>query len=336
MRFCLSSAAIVFALTALAAEKSAAYPGGEHHSSGGSGGSGSGSGSSGSGSRSSGGSGGASSGNVIHSNNSGSIGNNVIRSNGGNVIKNSGSNGSIGSGSGANNSLHINSGSKPIVKSNPAPKVLNSNSSKNLLSDKDHSKDHISKSTSHDLANHSDKSKHFHSNPKYTYHHEHGKSWNKDEWAHCWNRWWCFHNGHIFLSGIECWWDPDVSQWCAYSEGDSIPEDYLVKGETPPAVSDSIRIAHAADAEAPLSYALNEYSYQIQPGDHQDLTTDRTWVIAFNRGGDFGNAEYSLEPGIYTFGPSDHGWELYHTSAAEDSSGSSAEASPLPKNPLPK
>jgi hypothetical protein len=330
MKLSFRSAALALALALLACGPSAAYAASGHPSGGGGGGGGSGGSSHPSGGSSSFG------GNAIHSNSSGSISSNVIHNNGGNVIKNNGSNGVISNNSGGSGSIHINSSNKAVLKSNPAPKTLNTKSTKNVLSDKDHSKDHSSKSTSHDPSNHSDKIKHFHSNPKYTYHHEHGHSWDKDEWAHCWNRWWCFHNSHIFLGGVECWWDPDVSQWCVYNEGDSIPEDYLVKDETPPAVTDSIRIAHAADAEAPLSYALNEYSYQIEPGDHQDLTTDRTWVIAFNRGGDFGDAEYTLESGTYTFGPSDHGWELFHTSAADESSGSSAEASRLPKNPLPK
>ena len=171
---------------------------------------------------------------------------------------------------------------------------------------------------------------------KYAYQHKPGQHWDKDEWAHCWNRWWCFHNNHVFFNGSWCWWDPDVLQWSVYNEGDSIPEDYLVKGETPPAASDSIRIASPDDAGAPLSYALNEYSFQINPGDHQDLTADRTWVISFNRGGNFGDAEYTLETGEYTFGPSDHGWDLFHTSAAERATESAPPESSLPKNPLPK
>jgi hypothetical protein len=35
-----------------------------------------------------------------------------------------------------------------------------------------------------------------------------------------------------------------------------------------------------------------------------------TQVIAFKRGGSFGNARYTLEPGTYRFVATDHGWDL--------------------------
>jgi hypothetical protein len=352
MRIWISSAVAFLALTAFMVGNSAAYPGSGNSGSGNSGGGNTGSGGGGGGGHSSssgGGSGGhssssGSSGSSGRSSSNGGSSNGNDRSRNSNSSGHSSNNGSIGSG-GGNNSIHINSGNKTVLKSNPAPKIVNSNTSKNALSDKDHSKDHSkdhgskdngSKSTSHDHSNHNDKDHHYHSNPKYTYHHEHGQHWDKDEWNHCWNRWWCFHNNHVFYNGAMCWWDPDVSQWSVYNEGDTIPEDYLVKDEAPPAASDSIRIASPADAGAPLGYTLNEYSFEIKPGDHQDLTTDRTWVISFNRGGDFGDAEYTLDTGEYTFGPSDHGWELFHTSATDEATQSSAPESSLPKNPLPK
>lgn len=203
------------------------------------------------------------------------------------------------------------SSSKIVLKSNPPPKVAKSNDAKNVLSSKDHSSDHKDNGSKGTGKDHSG-DKHYKGNPHYTYHHEKGKKWDKDEWNHCWYRWWYFHNSHQFINGSWCWWDPDVSQWTVYREGESIAEDYLVKDETPPAASAAIRIELPGDSEAPLSYTLNEYNFQIKPGDHQDLTTDRTWVIAFNRGGDFGDAEYTLDSGVYTFGPSDHGWELFH------------------------
>ena len=41
-------------------------------------------------------------------------------------------------------------------------------------------------------------------------------------------------------------------------------------------------------------------------------------MIQFDRGGDFGNAQYVLDSGEYFFGESDHGWELYHLDTATD------------------
>ncbi len=178
-------------------------------------------------------------------------------------------------------------------------------------------------------------SQHYHSNSNYHYQHQPGKPWDKNEWQHCWSRWWYFHNNHVFYNGSWCWWDPDYSRWTVYTEGDTIPEDYYIKDKTPPG-GDAIRIVSPAELDATLSYAVNGFPFQIKPGDHQDLPTDRTWVIAFNRGGDFGNAEYTLEPGEYTFGSSDRGWELSRATASEEPTDPAPAESGLPKNPLPK
>jgi hypothetical protein len=242
-------------------------------------------------------------------------------------------------GGSSSGSSHSNTG-KIMVNPNPAPKVVHSNHSDDAHKDKDHSKDvHTDSgkhtSTNHDHSNRTVNSQHYHSNSNYHYHHQPGKPWDKNEWQHCWNRWWYFHNNHVFYNGSWCWWDPDYSRWTVYTEGDTIPEDYYIKDETPPG-GDAIRIVSPAELDATLSYAVNGFPFQIKPGDHQDLPTDRTWVIAFNRGGDFGNAEYTLEPGEYTFGSSDRGWELSRATASEEPTEPAPAESGLPKNPLPK
>ena len=73
-----------------------------------------------------------------------------------------------------------------------------------------------------------------------------------------------------------------------------------------------IEITNPATSGATLSYVLNDVTYSIPPGYSQNLTLDRSWVISFSRGGNFGPARYGLEPGLYTFTNTDHGWELYH------------------------
>ena len=73
-----------------------------------------------------------------------------------------------------------------------------------------------------------------------------------------------------------------------------------------------IKITNPATNSATLSYALNGVTYSIPPGHSQDLTVDRSWVISFGRGGNFGTARYGLEAGLYTFASTDHGWESYH------------------------
>jgi hypothetical protein len=85
--------------------------------------------------------------------------------------------------------------------------------------------------------------------------------------------------------------------------------------ETYPAPAAAIWIVNPADTEATVNYSLNDYSYQINAGEAQGLNADQTWVVAFDRSGDYGEARYTLEPGKYRFAMTDdHGWELYHES----------------------
>jgi hypothetical protein len=90
-----------------------------------------------------------------------------------------------------------------------------------------------------------------------------------------------------------------------------------------------------------LNYALQGAPYTIAPGYSQDLVHDRSWVIEFSRGGNFGQARYGLEPGTYSFAHTDHGWDLYRVPAVQ----AAPEAAPsnppppapsLPTNPAPK
>ncbi|MHB1037472.1 MAG: hypothetical protein ACYC35_18805 [Pirellulales bacterium] len=98
-----------------------------------------------------------------------------------------------------------------------------------------------------------------------------------------------------------------------------------------------IRIVNPASSRATLSYSLNGIVYRIQPGESQDLREDRAWVIEFNRGGNFGPAQYRLRPGVYSFSFSDHGWELYAGLLGPISAGAGnpPPPSPAPVNPLP-
>ena len=93
-----------------------------------------------------------------------------------------------------------------------------------------------------------------------------------------------------------------------------------------------IKITNPAASGATLSYALNGATYSIPPGYSQDLTLDRSWVISFSRGGNFGEARYALEPGSYSFANTEHGWELFHTAIAQPGA---APAGGLPPNPAP-
>jgi hypothetical protein len=135
--------------------------------------------------------------------------------------------------------------------------------------------------------------------------------WDPKDWTLAWNRHWYFHHPQ-WLNGQWCWWDPDASGYVACVPGDSCPEDAYVE-QAYPAPAAAIRIVNPDETETTMSYALNDYPYEIKPGEAQGLNADQTWVIAFDRSGNFGQAQYTLEPGKYTFAMTDdHGWELYH------------------------
>jgi hypothetical protein len=141
-------------------------------------------------------------------------------------------------------------------------------------------------------------------------------SWDQAEWDLAWHRHWYYHHPEWRDDGWY-WWDPDVSGWVTFDPGETIPEDAYVH-ETYP-IPAAIRIANPQETGVTLNYAINEDPYEINAGQVQELTADQTWVITFDRSGDFGEARYTLEPGRYTFAMTDdHGWELYHQSLSDN------------------
>jgi len=278
MKNWLASAAAIIALIALPIDTASAYPG--SHSSGGNHSSGGGN---------SGGNLGGNGGRNFSGNGGGNLGNNL----GGNSGRNLSSNGNSNSHP-SNSNGHPNSKNLSLNSNSTGNSHLNKNSSGNNHSN-----------NAHNNSNH------------YHYTHQHGKGWDPKEWNHAWYRHW-YHGQFIFWAGGWIWWDPDVSAWVPYVEGQYIPEDYYVQGQEPPAGGGAILIVNPTDTQTTINYAINDNDYQIAPGSQQELSADQQWVISFDRGENDGTAQYTLSPGIYTFGPSDHGWELFHTSDTVD------------------
>ncbi len=96
-----------------------------------------------------------------------------------------------------------------------------------------------------------------------------------------------------------------------------------------------ITIANPDGYSTPLSFTLNGQTVRLEPGKATTITFDRNYVIKFDRGGNFGTAEYSLRDGTFEFVVGENGWDLKRVRAE-------AETNPLPPaglvpptNPLP-
>jgi hypothetical protein len=78
-------------------------------------------------------------------------------------------------------------------------------------------------------------------------------------------------------------------------------------------ILEPIRIINPPENGVTLNYTVNGFRFSIPPGHSQELNDDRQWVIEFSRGGGFGPAQYTLQPGRYHFASSPGGWELFGT-----------------------
>ncbi len=140
-----------------------------------------------------------------------------------------------------------------------------------------------------------------------------GKNWNgNNNWG--WNSWRPYYRDYYYFAERPIYENPVFS---------GLP----------------IKIVNPATNNVTLNYTLNGTVYTIPPGYSQKFVEDRSWVVEFSRGGSFGDARYGLEPGVYVFGATSHGWELYHQ--AEESAPVAGPTNPpppdvTPANPPPK
>jgi len=63
-----------------------------------------------------------------------------------------------------------------------------------------------------------------------------------------------------------------------------------------------------------VNYNVNNNAYSMEPEFRQPLPGGRTWTVAFDKGGSFGQARYGISKGTYKFTLTDEGWNLFkHT-----------------------
>ncbi len=88
-----------------------------------------------------------------------------------------------------------------------------------------------------------------------------------------------------------------------------------------------IVLTNAATNDKAVEYSVNGNRYVIKPGQSQKFVHDREWIVEFDRGQNFGSAQYSLKATNYKFKPTSKGWELF------ESAGSAAPRGNVPAPP---
>jgi hypothetical protein len=78
-----------------------------------------------------------------------------------------------------------------------------------------------------------------------------------------------------------------------------------------------------------LNFAVNGQAHSVRPGESKELTVGGGSTIEFDRGSGQGAGRYQLSQGVYTFTPTERGWELYRS---ELNAGATAGANPA--NPV--
>lgn len=90
-------------------------------------------------------------------------------------------------------------------------------------------------------------------------------------------------------------------------------------------------VAISNPQDGSVNYTLDDaHNYTMGAGQSQKLTSKGAWIITFGRGGDLGNAKYTLTEGTYEFVVGDHGgWDIRRKAEASRT----AEAPPPPAAP---
>ena len=78
----------------------------------------------------------------------------------------------------------------------------------------------------------------------------------------------------------------------------------------------TVSIVNPADTQTTLAFAVNGQTYSLEAGKTQDLELNENMVIEFDRGSGNDTGRYSLSEGVYRFGSTPKGWELFRSNDA--------------------
>lgn len=68
-------------------------------------------------------------------------------------------------------------------------------------------------------------------------------------------------------------------------------------------------LRNATTSSRDVHFLVNERPFSLSPGERLGLTGHR-WLVRFHRGGEFGDAAYTIWPGSYEFSVNSGGWDL--------------------------
>ena len=74
--------------------------------------------------------------------------------------------------------------------------------------------------------------------------------------------------------------------------------------------NDQALVINPATTGATFNFVIDQTPYTLKAGQSQPLAGRPSWVIAFDRGGQFGQARYTLAPGHYECAVTASGWDL--------------------------
>ena len=94
-----------------------------------------------------------------------------------------------------------------------------------------------------------------------------------------------------------------VVAWCS-SAADHLKQPQETAGP------ENVVLCNPADNGGTVHYLLDGQVCSLGPGEAQDLGTRGPWSIQFHRGGDFGDADRSIETGSFAFRVTESGWDL--------------------------
>lgn len=123
---------------------------------------------------------------------------------------------------------------------------------------------------------------------------------------------------------------PYSGQTIIIDRGYSAPVTRYVERTPAPYTGPGVRIRNPSSSQVTLSYTIDSrHAYEIAAGQTEQLAAKASYLVEFDRGGEFGRARYTITEGLYDFTPTDHGWELYRQPTA------AAQAPRVKANPLP-